>query len=129
MTMAESRYLGESDGTQTVRAALSGDARVKREPRPKGTSVWLDAETLALVRTAARKRGVTPSTLVRAVLDPPPFAVSPAMRDAVVLVKIADALRAGDVERAREICRNAMRALAKEHGAAVGADPRSWDGT
>lgn len=117
------------DAAKIVRDAVSGESPQGKEPRSWGATISVSDETRELVRRGARERGVTQDAIIRTALTPPSYVTSPAMRDAQVLVRIADLLRAGDVERAREVVRDAMRALAKEHAHAMDADPRAWDGT
>ena len=130
--MPKGRFLGTGDATDVLRDAIAGrktaKGRGKKQSSP-GSAVWLDGETHDLVRRLCKVRGVTQAALIRSAFVSPSYASTPAMRDAKVLVQVADLLRVGEVEKAREVVREAMRVLSKEHAAAVDTDPRAWDGT
>jgi|GEM_PF-4119922 len=130
--MPKGRFLGTGDATDVLRDAIAGRKTAKgrgKKQSAQGSAVWLDGATYDIVRRLSKERGITRAALIRSAISAPSYASTPAMRDAKVLVRIADLLRTGDVEKAREVVREAMRALSKEHAAAVDTDPRAWDGT
>lgn len=116
------------DALGVVEAAVSGKkSRKSRSGQSaQGGTVWIPEPHFADVRKRAERAGVTMSSIVRNLITLPSYA-TPSASQAVVLVKIADALRAGDIERARSIVRDEMGSLAKTHAAEVTDTSKSWE--
>ena len=116
------------NATEVVEAAVGGKKQRKsRAGKPaQGGTVWIPDPQYSEVRARAERAGVPMSNIVRNLITPPSYA-TPSATSAVVLVKIADLLRAGNIDGAREVVREAMWTLAKSHAAEVTDTAKSWE--
>jgi len=116
------------DAVEVVKAFVGGKkSRKSRAGQSRqGGTVWIPEPHFSDVRERAERAGVPMSSIVRNLVTVPSYA-TPSATQAAVLVKIADALRSGDVECARSIVRDDMKSLAKTHAAEVTDTSRSWE--
>lgn len=117
----------DGDATEVLGDAITGTKRKRnRTNEDRGHTVWMrTADYEALAERAARS-GVTVSEMLRNLTSPPSYR-TPSALQAAVLVKVADALRGGDVERAQMLVREALRGLAKTHATEVRDDAHAWE--
>ena len=118
----------DDDATNAVEGAIAGKRpRKSRAGQPRGGgSVWLPEPYYSEVRARAERAGVTMTDLVRNLVSPPSYS-TPSAQSAIPLTQIADRLRSGDVQGARALVHDALRALTRTHAAEVRDDARSWE--